>query len=319
MRTASLLLAGLLAACLIPFHLQAEEPQKKDEKRTKFELELDPYYSSVDLYASLTSKPIPHVGQKSEAEIYKELLKKFYLPRDLVLEASFNPLPYSAALVRRSSPELYQSAKVNNSLNAIHALTAGFEEPWAASLFFGNVIAFDSGTSFFYHQRKSYFGKRHGYSGFLISAGDSHIKDDTIVADPWAEVECKLKGEQFLEQSTLKWSFRVGAKFHGNQDIADSVYFGLKRDILNFGNLGNFFLANSGFEYVFDVRQKDLSGIRHFFLINKKLPIARYRIAAKLSLGVVWTSDKKYSGSLASSNVADRRSIQIILRPNIVF
>jgi len=32
--------------------------------------------------------------------------------------------------------------------------------------------------------------------------------------------------------------------------------------------------------------------MRHLFLINKKIPISKYRIAAKLAVGFVWTSGK---------------------------
>lgn len=305
-----------LSVCLLAAaSLGAEE----SKSRFRFDTEIDPYYLSEGLSINLTTAPVPHAGVKSELEIYRELLKKFYRPREMILEASINPLPYNATLVKRYNREFYNSGRVTDHLNVIHSVTAGFEEPWAASLFLGNVMEFDPGMTAFRRQRSSMSGKRHGYSGFVVSAGNFHIKDDVLVPDAWLETECKLKGEQISDDRTLIWSFRFGSKIHQNSEIADIFYVGVKRDIANFSGAGSFFLNNSGFEYVFDMSQRDLSGVRHFFLLNKKLPIARYRMAGKLSLGFVWTSGKKYSGSLSDSSEKRADPYQVIIRPNIVF
>jgi len=89
----------------------------------------------------------------------------------------------------------------------------------------------------FHLKRRAIFGKRHGYSGFLFSAGNFHIKDDVLIPDVWLETECKLKGEQLSDDQTLKWSFRFGSKLHQNPEIADSFYIGIKRDIVNFNHM----------------------------------------------------------------------------------
>lgn len=302
--------------CLLAaVRLSAEESQS----RFRFDTEIDPYYLSEGLSISFTTAPVPHAGVKSELEIYSELLKKFYMPREMILEASINPLPCSAALVKRYGREFYNSGKVTDNLNIIHSVTAGFEEPWAASLFLGNVMEFDPGRTAFRRERSSMSGKRHGYSGFVVSAGNFHIKDDVLIPDAWLETECKLKGEQISDDRTLKWSFRFGSKIHQNSEIADIFYVGVKRDIANFSGAGSFFLNNSGFEYVFDMSQMDFNGIRHFFLLDKKMPLARYRVAGKLSLGFVWTSGNKYTGSLSDSAEKRADPYQVIIRPNIVF
>jgi len=71
-------------------------------EKTSYELQLDPYYSAFGMYNNLTQEPIPHLGEKSESEIYYYLLKNIYNPRTLVFEASFNPLPYMGTVIRRS-------------------------------------------------------------------------------------------------------------------------------------------------------------------------------------------------------------------------
>ena len=303
-------LAILLMLC--PLAAAQESPGKK----TTYELELDPYYSAFGMYNSLTGKPIPHMSVDSELEIYRELISKFYQPRTLILEASLNPLPYAGTLIKKNARDFYDDMQWTSNFNAVQAVTAGFEEPWAVSLFLGNVVAFDT-------INRDYMGKRNGYSGLLVSYGNYHIKDNTLVKDDWVELEGKLKGEQILQDRSLRWSFRGGAKFHGDRYIADAFYLGFRRSRTDFKESGtdNFWLHNSGFEYVFDFSQRKLEPIRHYFVVDKKFPVKGSRAAFTLGLGFVWTADKKYSGPLSSSPAGTRtpNSFQFILRPNLEF
>ncbi len=303
--------AALMLLCLALPAAAQDAPEKK----TTFELELDPYYSAYGMYNSLTGKPIPHLEVDSELEIYKELITKFYQPRTLILEASLNPLPYAGTLVRKHAWDFYHDMQWTSNFNAVQAVTAGFEEPWAVSLFLGNVVAFDT-------INRSFQGKRNGYSGLLVSYGNYHIKDNVLLKDDWLELEGKLKGEQILKDRSLRWSFRGGAKFHGDSHIADAFYVGFRRSRTDFKEKGtdNFWLHNSGFEYVSDFSQRKLEPIRHYFVVDKKFPMRNSRMAFTLGFGFVWTADKKYSGPLTSrTGSRPQNSFQFILRPNLEF
>ena len=309
----NLLLRTLTLLALLPLCAQGAEPAGK---KTTYELELDPYYSAFGVYNSLTGKPIPHMEVESELEIYRELIRKFYLPRTFIIEASINPLPYAGTLIKKHQPGFYHDMQWSESFNAVQAITAGFEEPWALSFFFGNVVSFDS-------IKKSYQGKRNGYSGMLIDVGNYHIKDNTLIKDAWIQTEAKLKGEQILTDRELRWSFRGGMKFHDNQYISDSFYVGFRRSRTDFkkSGKGSFWLHNSGFEYVSDFSQKKLEPIRHYFVVEKKFPMKKSRMAFTLGLGFVWTADKKYSGPLSNGS-GDKKTagaFQFILRPNLEF
>jgi len=304
------LLAAALA--LAPAFVRAEEPP---EKKTTLEIELDPYYSAIGVYNSLTGKPIQHLEVDSELEIYKELIGSFYKPRTFIVEASLNPLPYAGALIKKHQPDLYGHMQWTSNFNAVQAITAGFEEPWALSFFFGNVVSFDT-------INKPLQGKRNGYSGLLIDAGNYHIKDNVLIRDNWVQMEGKLKGEQILTDRSLRWSFRSGAKFHANRHIADSFFIGFRRSRTDFRETGgSFWLNNSGFEYVSDFSQKKLEPVRHSLVLDKKFPFKSSRTAFTLGLGFVWTADKKYSGPLSNSaaGMNTPNSFQFILRPNLEF
>ncbi|OGS13925.1 MAG: hypothetical protein A2234_07015 [Elusimicrobia bacterium RIFOXYA2_FULL_58_8] len=306
-----LILAALLL--LVPLSTWCEEAP---EKKTTVEIELDPYYSAAGIYNSLTGKPIQHLQVKNELDIYRELISKFYHPRTLIVEASINPLPYAGTLIRRHQPGFYQSTQWTSNLNVVQAVTAGFEEPWALSLFLGNVVSFDT-------INKPLQGKRNGYSGLLVDLGTHHIKDNTLIRDNWLQVEGKLKGEQILSDRSLRWSFRGGAKFHENRHISDSFFVGFRRSRTDFKAEGktSFWLHNSGFEYTSDFSQKKLEPIRHYLVLEKKFPVKNSRMAFTLGLGFVWTADKKYSGPLsnAAGNINSTNTLQFILRPNLEF
>lgn len=295
-----------LAAALL---LLAGSAAAEENRKVTPEIQFDPYYSSAGLSISLTGKPIPELGKTSESEIYTRLIRNFYKPRVMVAEASFNPMPYAGTLVRRSWPDLYGDAEISESLNLVKAVTAGFEEPWALSLFFGNVLNFESA--------KGSFSKRTGYSGILFDFGDYHIKDNVLVHDRWMQAEGKLKGDQFLEDRTLKWSFRGGFKLHDHPDVTDSLFLGFRRSRTDFSGAGNFWLHNSGFDMRVDFDSRTLSPISHYLILEKKFPLKNKR-ALCLGAGFVWTSGKKYTGRLADRS-GDSSGFSLILRPNLEF
>src|SRR3989338_524797 len=159
----------LLFLFITSYDIFAEEQEgEADKKRISLEYELDPYYSSIDLYISLTDKPIPDVGEKEEGEIYKDLLYSSYIPQFLLLEASVNPLPNLGVYLKDRNPDIYRQGEISGNFNLIRAMTAGFEDPHAVSVFFGNVVNFVTPG-----EDRLYGNK--GYMGYLFSTGNYHI------------------------------------------------------------------------------------------------------------------------------------------------
>lgn len=309
----------LLFALLFPIAALAEElpfgatgtplPEGEIGKYLSLELEPDAYYTSLDLTAALTTTPIPHVGRQSEKELYLTLLSRAYMPRFLVLEGSVNPLPYAGTYIKKHHPGFYEDAQVTGSFNWVQAVTAGFEEPYALSAFLGNVVDFSV------EDRKDTKGK--GYSGLLYSFGSYQIKDNTLIRDDWWEAEWKVKGDLKTPDRKLSWSFRVGAKLHGNPGITDIYYLSFRRSRLDYTPERDSIFNNSGFEYTVDLKKNTFTPIRHYFFVEKKWPIEGKKMAFALATGFVWESADKYSGELAAGRTSS--STQIILRPNIEF
>lgn len=286
--------------------VKESEPPKTE--RATFEYELDAYYTNIGLYINLTDNPIPDAGEKDEFQIYKELLFSSYVPRFVVLEAAVFPMPNLVVHLKDNSPEFYKNGELIGDVNLIKALTAGFQEPYAFSLFLGNVVTFSSPGE--KHERGNF-----GYMGYLISFSNYHIKDNELIEDRSVELEWKIKGDRKFSTHDLHWSFRVGGKLHSNPDIRDALYVSLRRDRLDFERLDSI-LANSGFEYTFDMDMKSLTPIRHYFTIDKKWPLEKRKVAFSLAAGFIWEGGRKYTGALSER---DPESFQIILRPNITF
>jgi hypothetical protein len=310
----------LLLVLFLPFPVSAEhsDEQQTDRAATNekgrerwfdLEIETDAYYSNVALFLALTSKPIPQLGEKKEAEIYQALLSGSLIPRFMVLEASVNPLPYAGAYIRKNHTRFYDNAEVSGSFNWVKAVTAGFQEPYAVSLFFGNVVDFDI------PEKPDVKGK--GYSGLLMSVGDRHIKDNVLIRDNWREFEWKVKGDRKSPERKLSWSFRLGLKLHEHPEITDILFLSMRRSRLDYKPSRSSFLDNSGFEYTFDMDRRTFSAIRHYFFIEKKWPLESRKMAPALAVGFVWESAKKYTGSLGTNRQNDE--FQFILRPNIEF
>lgn len=291
-----------------------DETEKETEKKEKHrwiipDYDLDPYYSSVYVIINLTSNPIPNLGGAKEWEIYRYLFLNSYKPRNLVLEASINPLPVTGVGIRHYHPDVYEGSEIE-SFNTIESIVADFEEPYAVSLFLGNVVSFETGED------ESLSGNK-GYSGYLVSYGDYHIKDSVLVKDYWYELEAKVKGERYIADQSLSWSFRIGTKVHDNPEIKDVVYLSFKRSSLDYNAPVLSFIFNSGFEYTFFMDYRTGAPIRHYFVIDKKYPMCCYGF--RLRLGVLWESYKKYTGSLAVDNPYKKNEWQFVIQPNITF
>jgi hypothetical protein len=284
-------------------------PAPEQFKRLEIVFEPDAYYTNLELILALTDAPMPRVGEKTESEIYSMLLSRAaLLPQFLVLEASVNPLPYLGVSIKRNEPGLYENAELSGSFNWVQAVTAGFEEPYAMSVLAGNVVGFDVPGS------TDITGI--GYSGYLFSAGNYHIKNNTLIRDRWREIEWKMKGDRKSPVKKLSWSFRIGAKLHGNPDITDILYLSFRRSRLDYRPRAGSLFNNSGFEYTIDLDRKTSSPMRHYFYVDKKWPVENKRMALALAVGFIWESAGKYTGSL---DTGEGKTFQFILRPNIEF
>jgi hypothetical protein len=274
---------------------------------TEYEYQLDAYYAAVDYYIHFTSAPVFYCTDNNEFEIYKKLLSS-PLPRYVILEGSANPLPLLGVYLKRQAPTFYHDAQLSHDVNLIRSVTTGFEEPAALSVFLGNVIDFKP-------MKKKSYAEGRGYIGYLLSAGNYHIKDNDLVKDNWLEAEWKVKGDKKLSNLKLQWSFRLGGKYHANIEIADVFYVALRRSRIDYDDHHFSWFKNSGLMYKFDFDTRTFKSIQHQLVADKKFPMPKGKIVPTLSLGFIWRAEEKYAGSLRT----DSPNFEILFQPNIEF
>ena len=110
--------------------------------RADLDWEADLYYSNVSLNIPLTTTPIQSLSGHPELEIYSRLFLDSLVPRYMLIEAAVMPLPLTGVALKKVSPDFYAAADIGSDQNLIQWITAGFEEPYAASVFFGTMVRF---------------------------------------------------------------------------------------------------------------------------------------------------------------------------------
>lgn len=278
--------------------------------KTALELELDAYYTALSLNIPLAKGGGQAQGEQDEIKTYRSMLAKAWIPSFLVLEGSVNPLPVTGLVIRNNARGFYERARVTPSLNLVQAVTAGFEEPYAASLFLGKVVDFST-------EKKVVGHKRRGYVGYLASAGNYHILENRAIADNWLEMEWKVKGDQSTERRKMSWSFRGGGKLHSNDDVSDTYYLGIKRDRVDYEKGPFSFLLSSAVDYRMDLGTRDFKALRHRFLIEKNIPLPKKKVTLSLGIGYLWLGGGSYTGALAQNR--NRAQSQVLIRPNLKF
>ncbi len=301
--------------CLITGKVYAEEatepsPGLEEGNLAELVWEFDPYYTNVGWYKPLTSESIPTITSDSEIDILRQLVQGSAIPRYMLLEASVYPMPVMGSYLKRNETDFYNQGRIGHSgINFFQSATAGFQEPWAVSAFFGNIATL-------VRPGETRKGSNFGYTGYLLSAGSKHIKDNELINDNWYELEWKIKGKRNFPKDKMQWSFRAGGKFHDNPDITNVVYIAVNRSNLNSNYPFLSWINNAVIDMKVHYSQIDGQLIRAEAIVGKKYPLQDKSYTPNLRVGVIWASPNEYSGELLSRN---KGLITLVIRPSIEF
>lgn len=323
MRDLLLLLTVLLWFCLPVDQVQAEEAGTHAQQRplkeylfgskplgwADLDWETDLYYSNVSLNVPLTDTPIPEVYDEDELDVYGRLWLNLFKPRFLLLEAAVMPMPLVGVGLKEYAKDFYGIADIGRNQNVIQWITAGFEEPYAVSLFVGDLVKYVK-------PGEAKLSSNKGYMGYLFSYSNQHIRNNVMIPDHSLEAEWKLKGERSFKEEKLSWSFRLGAKVHENPAIANTFYLGFRRSNLDFRVNPFEFLRNSSFDLRLDIGAKHGDLLRQEYVLGKIIPIKSWGVALKLDLGLIWEDPARYTGALRQM---DAPNFSLVLRPNFIF
>ncbi|MDH2916351.1 MAG: hypothetical protein PXX77_05670 [Gallionella sp.] len=286
-----------------------DDAEQAVEAKAEFVYEIDPYYTDVGYNIPLTHKPVPTISSNSEAAILRELIKDSLIPQYMLIEASVYPMPVLGTYIKAQSPDFYKQGNIGSNFNIIESLTAGFQEPWAVSAFFGNVAKLKRPGD----KRRD---NNYGYTGYLFSAGSKHIKSNTFVDDEWCELEWKIKGRIDHPDEKLSWSFRIGGKFNRNHDVNNVTYINLHRSNTDLRSTYLAWLENTNFDFRLHFKQQGGQLVRSELIAGKKIPLLGFKFIPTFSTGFIWTSPDEYSGLLKD---ATANKLTFVIRPSVEF
>ncbi len=280
------------------------------EDFVEFDYEADIYYSNISAFIDLdTANEVADYSLVNEVDIYSDLLLQTFDPNIFLIEFAVHPMPLWGLHIRNKHLEQYDRYNAKSS-NLIKSVTAGFDEPYSLSFFFGRMAVFKNKNS-------KNIGKNRAYIGYLVTLGDNSINDNLLYSNRWINLEFKLKGTREKEKQDLDWSFRVGYKINENEDFENTMYIGARRSSIDFDQSVYSLFYNSAFESMIEFSAKTLDLTKIELMIEKKFPVSgESKAVFGLGIGYLLNSNQKYSGDVERDGIDNH---QFLFRPNFKF
>ena len=276
----------------------------------EYDYEIDAYYSNVSAFIDLDSEnEVTNASEYSEAKIYTDLVLNSLSPNIFLIEAAVHPMPIAGLYFRDSHEDMYEQSNIQN-FNIIKSITAGFEEPFSLSFFFGRMMIFKNKAS-----GSEHVGKNRAFIGYLLSLGTTSIKDNMAHKDNWVNLEFKLKGTREKENRDLDWSFRIGTVLHNNRDFVNSIYIGARRSSIDYNKGVYSLIYNSAFSVMIAMSSRTHKLTEAEMILEKKWPVKwTQKMSFGLGIGYLYNSGEKYAGLLKDEGIDNH---QLIFRPNL--
>ena len=289
---------------------------------------LGAYQAYGSLYLDLIrSARMEVIAPKDESRLYGHLLRRLTEPRYLLLQLSLYPLAGLSSFTETDRPSFYNRFYVFDSLNVLRSLGSGPEEPYALSLFFGNIGVFARPRV----ETASDAPKRRqsgsAVVGFQVSGGHWHIQDNIRIDDGWIEPELRLKGS--LNEPGVRrvsWNVHTGVKLHHNPIVADVIVLAFQRDRSDWSYRGWSLARNSFFEYsgYLAIDRAPSNGwpwVRHLARVGKKYPIhiAGRPMFLRFGVGVLWEWNRRFDRTTRQFSQRESSRLEWLIQPNVEF
>ena len=261
-------------------------------------------FASCFLNLKRYQRPIA-LQRSEEIGIYKKLGQQIFFPSYLLFQTTAYPLSALSSYLETDHINYFDKFQLFNDINILRSIGAGFEEPYAFSIFLGNIL-------FLAYYDSSQIKRRQSGSalaGFLITTGRHQIYNNIYIYDEWYQFELMLIGN-LNEPLTrrISWNFRIGARFHENRLLRNMFTLSIERSHTDWRKTGWSFVKNSVFKYqgLFPMPSTNdkTPSATQLFLYGKKFPLNLFdrKVFFILSLGLRWEWVRFYNHDLKEFN-----------------
>jgi hypothetical protein len=265
----------------------------------------------------------PVVLQKGEeGEIYLRLGRRLIFPSYLLFQITGYPLSALSSYLETDYYKTYNRFNFCFDSNVLRSIGVGYEQPYACSLFLGNILFLAYQESL--ENRLKQSGS--ALAGFLISTGRHQIYNNIYLHDNWWQVELMLIGNlNEPKRRSISWNFRIGAKFHQNEFLRDVFTLSIERNHTDWRSTGWLLVKNSIFKYKahFPIpsSKDEPPAASHLCTYGKKFPINFFnkKIFFVFGFGMRWEWVRYYDHNLDQFDPDPRGQLTWLIQPNVEF
>jgi hypothetical protein len=287
------------------------------------QLTFDIYKPFASIYFNLNRMQKPVALQKGgEGEIYLRLGRRLIFPGYLLFQITGYPLSALSSYLETDYYNTYNRFNLYSDLNILRSVGVGFEEPYAFSVFLGNILylAYQDSLANRLKQSGSALG------GFLISTGKHQIYNNIYLHNSWYQIELMLVGNlNEPKRRKILWNFRIGAKFHQNEFLRDMFTLSIEHSHTDWRSTGWSLVKNSIFKYQahlpIPLYEDKTHAASHLIFYGKKFPVNLYhtRVLLVLGFGIRWEWIRFYDHNLARFDPDPKSQLIWLIQPNVEF
>jgi len=188
------------------------------------EVALDLYESYLSFNLDLRKRHTVKDVKGSEWKLYGLMLKNAFVPGYLSVQSSIYPVLKTSTWMEANHKSTFDQFSFSKGRqNWMSLLSANFTDPYAFSVFLGELIDF----------RKQIQGKPpqsgYGLMGYVITYGPLSSYRNQLIWDNWYELKWKIKGLKEYEQQERTWNLFMGYVFHENTQFPNTIIFEISR------------------------------------------------------------------------------------------
>lgn len=278
-------------------------------------------YASIYFNLKRLQKPVA-LQQGEEGEIYLRLGRRLIFPSYVLFQITGYPLSALSSYLESDRYNIYNRFNILSDLNILRSVGAGFEEPYAFSLFLGNILFLA------YHDSAQQRLKQSGsaLAGFLFSTGKHQIYNNIYLHDHWYQIELMLVGNlNEPKHRKIVWNFRIGAKLHQIEFLRDRFTLSIERSHTDWRATRWSLIKNSIFKYQAQLPIPSSADKKpaasHLVTYGKKFPISLHnrKMFFVLGLGMRWEWVRAYDHNLDRFEADPKSQLTWLIQPNIEF